>query len=144
MAKLKKGQTIYDLGSGTGKALIVAAREYDAHGVGVEIDPMRYLLSKLHARRAGVADSITFINDNFFNVSLSHADVVLLYLVPKAIARLSSKLLKELHDGAIIICYRYPVPVGLFNGALIQTMFNQENKIYVYQIKKHSSPRSKK
>lgn len=138
VAKLKRGQIIYDLGSGTGDALIVAAKEYHAKGVGVEIDPLRYLISKYKARREGVGGEITFINDNFFHVSVSDADVVLLYLVPKALARLSPKLDSELKSGAMIICYRYPMSVGLFKGKLSQRAMDKENKIYVYQINKKS------
>lgn len=136
LAKLKKTDRVYDMGSGTGEGLITAAKEYGVQCVGIEIDPIRYLLSKWHARRAGVLDHITFINDNFYNVDLSDADVVLAYLVPKALRRITKKFLNELRPGTRIVCYRYTMPVELYNGKLKVIAEEKENKIYVYEMKK--------
>ncbi len=49
LAKVGKNDIIYDLGSGEGTALIVAAKEFGAKGIGVEIDPSRVIFSKLAA-----------------------------------------------------------------------------------------------
>ena len=136
LAKLKKTDRVYDMGSGTGEALITAAKEYGVKCVGVEIDPVRYLISKWHARRAGVLDHITFINDNFYDVDLSDADVVLAYLVPKALRRLTKKFQKELRPGTRIVGYRYPMPVELYNGKLKLIAEEKENRIYMYEVKK--------
>src|SRR5256885_15334051 len=56
LAKVKKGDIIYDLGSGEGTALIIAAKEYGATGVGIEIDPFRALFSKINVKIAGLTD----------------------------------------------------------------------------------------
>jgi len=39
MAKIKPGETVYDLGSGDGRIVIAAASKYKAKAVGVEISP---------------------------------------------------------------------------------------------------------
>src|SRR6185437_10432417 len=56
LAKVKKGDVIYDLGCGEGTALIVAAKEYGATGVGIEIDPFRAFISKIKVKFSGVSD----------------------------------------------------------------------------------------
>ena len=47
MAKVEKKDIVYELGSGSAMALITAAQEFGAKGVGIEIEPFRFLLSKL-------------------------------------------------------------------------------------------------
>ena len=136
LAKVKKTDRIYDMGSGTGEGLITAVKEYGVRCVGIEIDPLRYLLSKWHARHAKVLDHITFINNNFYNVDISDATVVLMYLVPKALRRLTTKLQSELKPGTRIICYRYPMPLEMYGGKLKLMAEEKENKVYVYEMKK--------
>ena len=47
LAKVKSDDVVYELGSGEGNVLLVAAQEFGARGVGIEIDPLRVFLSKL-------------------------------------------------------------------------------------------------
>ncbi len=54
MAEVKKGDVVYDLGSGDGRIVIRAAKKYGARGVGIEIDPELVKLSRLNAKREGV------------------------------------------------------------------------------------------
>src|SRR5688572_14055767 len=73
LAKVKKGDVVYDLGSGEGTALIIAAKEFGASGVGVEIDPFRVFTSKLSVAAAKLSDKITIYRKNFFDVDVSDA-----------------------------------------------------------------------
>src|SRR5271169_3728376 len=47
MSELKPTESLYDLGSGDGRLVIAAARDFGALAVGIEIDPFRVLYSRL-------------------------------------------------------------------------------------------------
>lgn len=134
LAHVTKKSVVYDLGCGTGTALIIAAKEFGAKGVGIEIDPIRVANAAWNFWRFGVRGKIRLIKSNFFNINLSPASVVFIYLVPKALERLTPKMLKELHKGTIIISYIYPMPEKLFKGKLLRIAEDKEKKILVYKI----------
>jgi SAM-dependent methyltransferase len=95
MAELKPGELLYDLGSGDGRLVIAAERDFDARAVGIEIDPLRVLYSRLkifqfHLKNAKI------IRSNFFNVDLREADVVTTFLLQETNDRLQQKLEREL------------------------------------------------
>src|SRR5882724_9615513 len=72
LVKIKKSDVIYDLGSGEGTALVVAVKEFGAQkGVGIEIDPLRVMLSKRYVKRAGQEKKIEVLKQNFFDVDIS-------------------------------------------------------------------------
>jgi predicted nicotinamide N-methyase len=77
LAKVKKGDLIYDLGSGDGTALMIAAKEFGANGIGVEIDPFRYWVSKILLKKNSVTDRVKILRKNFFTQSIKDADVIL-------------------------------------------------------------------
>lgn len=110
LARLQPGETVYDLGSGDGRVLRVAAAEFGAQAVGVEIEPLRASLSRLNLRLAGLGGRTRVIRANFNDVDLSGADVVVLYLLPKAAAGLAPKLRRELRPGARIVTLTYHLP----------------------------------
>jgi SAM-dependent methyltransferase len=98
---------VYDLGSGDGRVVIAAARDFGARGVGVEIDPKLVAESVESARRAGVADRVTFRAGDLFQTDLGEATVVTLYLSPELNLRLRPKLLRELRPGARIVSHDF-------------------------------------
>lgn len=113
LAKITKNDIIYDLGSGDGTALIIAAKEFGARGVGIEIDPLRYFISTLMIRIIRVQNRITIKRKNFFNEDLSPATVIFVYLVPKTLDKLKPKFLKELKPGTRIVSLRYKMDLPL-------------------------------
>lgn len=128
LAKVEKDDIVYDLGSGDGTALIIAAKEFGARGVGIEIDPLRYFISTLLLRRNRVLDDkIKIIKKNFFDVDISEASVVFVYLVPKALERLKPKLLKELKPGTLLVSFRYKINLPL-------VAYDKRNNIFLYKI----------
>ncbi len=127
LAKINKDDVIYDLGSGDGTALIVAAKEFGAKGVGIEIDLLRAFISSMLLRSSGVSDKVQIIKKNFFDVNISDASVVFAYLVPKALGRLKPKLLKELNLGTLLVSYRYKISLPLVR-------YDKKNDIYLYKI----------
>src|SRR5215469_18147026 len=83
LAKVKKGDIIYDLGCGEGTALVTAAREFGATGVGIEIDPFRAFISEMKVKFFGLSSRIEIRRDSFWNYNLSDATVIFMYLIPK-------------------------------------------------------------
>lgn len=127
LAKVKKDDLIYDLGSGDGTALIIAAREFGAKGVGIEIDLSRYWLSKVLIKFNEVPEEVKVLRKNFFSQNLKEADVIFVYLVPKALARLLPKFKKELRKGTRIVSYRYEINLPL-------VAYDKKNEVRLYII----------
>lgn len=127
LAKVKKGDVVYELGSGEATALIIAAKEFGAKGVGIEIDPLRFGLSKFTVWRKGLSDIIMIIRGDIFKESLKEADVVYIYLVPRTLNRLIPKLKKELKKGTPIISYKYEMNLPL-------KKFDEKNELRLYII----------
>lgn len=110
LARIKPDEVLYDLGCGDGRIVIAGAKEYKAFGVGVEIDPVRFLVSKVKAFLSGAGDRVEIRLGNIYETDLSDADVVVLFLSKSANAKLSTKLREELKPGARIISYYHLLP----------------------------------
>jgi SAM-dependent methyltransferase len=110
LAGVQPGEQVWDLGSGDGRLLIVAAREFGAQAVGIEIEPLRALLSQLILLTMGLRQQVRIIRANIFEVDLGEAQVVTLYLLPKALIRLVPQLRQQLKPGARIVTLTYPLP----------------------------------
>lgn len=128
LAKVGKKDIIYDLGSGDGTALITAAKEFGAKGIGIEIDPLRVFISKRLVGFAGASDRVEIVKSNFFDVNISKASIIFVYLVPKALMRLKKKMLKELKPGTRVVSYRYTIDF------LPLVVSDKKYKIHVYKI----------
>ena len=107
LAKVTKRDKVYELGSGDGRFIIIAAREFGAKGVGIEIDWIRHLTAWLKVRLYNLGDSVTLRRGNFFDYDISGATVVFVYLVPRVLEKLKPKLFKELKKGTRVISYKY-------------------------------------
>ncbi len=129
LAKINDKDIIYDMGSGDGTALCIAAREYGATGVGIEVDLSRFWFSKILARFFGVSDKLRFKRKNFFDVDLSEATVVFAYLIPKTLSRLKIKFLKELKPGTRVVTFVYKIDLPMIAS-------DEESEVYVYEIPK--------
>ena len=112
LARVGADDVVYDLGSGDGRIVILAAQKYGARGVGVEIDPALVALSREIAREGGVANRVRFIEGDMFTANLSEADVVMLYLSTTINADLAPKLAKELKPGARIVSQQFRMPAA--------------------------------
>jgi cyclopropane fatty-acyl-phospholipid synthase-like methyltransferase len=110
LAHVTPADVVYDLGSGDGRIVIEAARDYGARGVGVELDPALIKQATKKALKAGVADRVTFQEGDLFKADLSDATVVTLFLSPSVNARLETKLRRELKPGARVVSHRFAMP----------------------------------
>ena len=104
IAGVKRGDHVIDLGSGDGRIVILAAKRFDATGLGVEIDPRLVELSKTNARIAGVADKVEFREQDLFKTDLTAATVITMYLLPEVNLKLRPSLL-ALKPGTRIVSH---------------------------------------
>lgn len=109
LAGVQKTDTVYDLGSGDGRIVIAAAKEFGARGVGIDINPERVARAQVKAEKAGVGNRTKFEVGDLFNADIRNATVVTLYLLPDVNARVRSKLLTELKPGTRIVSHEFGI-----------------------------------
>jgi len=107
LADVKKGDVLYDLGSGDGRIPITAARKYGVRGVGIDIDPDRITEAQDNARKAGVERQVEFRLGDIFAMDFRDASVVTLYLLPELNVKLRPRLLAELRPGTRIVSHQF-------------------------------------
>jgi len=103
LAKLNANDVLYDLGCGDGRLLISAARDFGARAVGIEADPIRWILARWNVRKAGLEGRVRILWGNFFHFSVSEATVVSLFLYQPVNNRLKDKFRNELRKGSRIV-----------------------------------------
>lgn len=108
LAAVGPADFVIDLGSGDGRIVIAAAKQFGARGFGVDLDAQLVRGANEAAARAGVADRAQFFVRDLFKTELCQASVVTLYLVPAILPALLPKLLAELPAGARVISHDYP------------------------------------
>ncbi len=107
LAEVTADDVVYDLGSGDGRILILAAQKYGARGVGIEIDPDLVARARAIAREAEVHDKVHFIQGDLFEADLSGATVVTLYLSTTTTRRLAPRLRTVLKPGTRIVSQQF-------------------------------------
>lgn len=109
LAELKPGEVVFDLGAGDGRAVIMAAKDFGARGVGVELreDLVKKALASIHDEN--LQSRVTIVNSNMFSVDLSSADVVFLYLTTSANEKVKPKLEVELKEGGRVVSHDYEI-----------------------------------
>jgi protein-L-isoaspartate O-methyltransferase len=107
LASVSRDDVVYDLGSGDGRIVILAARRYGARGVGVEIDPQLVWFARQEAKRQQVEQLVTFLHGDALTANVSAATVVTLFLTPQANLLLRPKLQRELRPGARVVSHEH-------------------------------------
>jgi tRNA A58 N-methylase Trm61 len=109
LAGLKAGEVVFDMGSGDGRTVIMAAKTFGARGVGIELreDLAKKALGNIHENE--LDDRVTIVNDDMFNVNLTNADVVYLYLTTSANEKIKPKLERDLKQGTRIVSHDYEI-----------------------------------
>jgi len=109
LARITADDVVYDLGSGDGRILILAAQKYGARGVGIELDPKLVEISRQVAREGEVADRVTFVEGDLFTADISGATIVTLYLSPGVNKRLEAKLKRELRPVTRVVSHQFAI-----------------------------------
>jgi len=108
MAEVGPDDIVYDLGSGDGRIVIAAVRDFYARrGVGVDLDPARVEDGKRNAREAGVEDRTEFVEGDVFDFDFSEASVVTMYLLAEINLALRPRILSELRPGTRVVSHDF-------------------------------------
>jgi len=110
LLQLKEGDTVYDLGSGFGRALIFFAKERRASAIGFEIDPLRRLITLWNSKRQGVSSHVTVLRGNLLKADLKNASKVFFFLSPLIMRRLQEKVAGEMPPGALVVSVEHLFP----------------------------------
>lgn len=106
LAKLKKGEKLYELGAGDGR-FVIAAAQHGVEAVGVEINPFQVWWCNVRIALKGLSDKAKVVRGNIFDQNLRSADVITCYLLPETNKRLQPKLLRELKPGTRIVSHAF-------------------------------------
>ena len=139
LAQVRPNETVYDLGSGDGRILIMAAQKFGAKGLGVELDPRRARQSLQTIEKLDLSFQIQIVEDDFLKQDLSRADVVTMYLNPWALYNLRPHLEKFLHEGMRIVTCVDEMPGWKATAAITAVGDNKRSyKLYLSVISRQS------
>ena len=128
MADLKADELLYDLGSGDGRVLVIAAREFGAKALGIEIGPVQRVVSRLVAKNNGVSDRVRIEAGDFYKSDVRNADVAFLYATSTEVAKLASHLEAQMKPGARVVSISADFPEWEPND------FNEDKLIFLYEM----------
>lgn len=132
MARVKPGETLYDLGSGDGR-ILVAAAERRLQAIGIEINPKLVLAATDEIARAGLSARAKVIQGDVMATDFSDANVVTLYMDTSSNAKLRPQLEKYLKPGSRVVSHDYEIP-GWKPVRVEKTDERQPHTIYLYEI----------
>ncbi|MBS3787059.1 class I SAM-dependent methyltransferase [Candidatus Bipolaricaulota bacterium] len=128
--EVSSGDLVYDLGCGDGRWLTRIVKDRGARAIGVEIDPVRAIISRLRLILSGSSSRAKVIWGNMYKVDLTGADAVILFLSEEANKKLSSKFNRELTQGARVASFYHKLP----GWDPVNTKVNNDGyKIYLYR-----------
>jgi cyclopropane fatty-acyl-phospholipid synthase-like methyltransferase len=131
LAQIKSGESLYDLGCGDGRLIILAAKDIGAKSTGIELREDLVERARTEIKRLNLEDKVKVIHGNFFDVPVTDANVVTLYLTSSANERLRPKLEAELKPGSRVISHDFKVP-GWKPSAVYDELLG--HTIYTYRI----------
>jgi len=109
IAEVKKGDVVYDLGSGDGRIVIRAAQKYGARAVGIEMDTLLLDKARKDAKAAGVNHLVEFRAEDALKADISKATVVTLYMLPWFNEAMIPSFKKHLRPGARIVAHDFGI-----------------------------------
>jgi tRNA A58 N-methylase Trm61 len=131
LSQIKPEEALFDLGCGDGRLIILAAKDLGAKSTGIELREDLVERARIEIKRLNLEDKVKVIQSNFFDVSISDANVVTLYLTSSANERLRPKLEAELKAGTRIISHDFKVP-GWKPSSVYDELLG--HTIYTYRI----------
>jgi len=132
MADIRPGDVVYDLGCGDGRIPVAAAKRYGVKAFGFDIDPVRVQESIENAEKDRVQHLVTIREANIFELDLSEADVVMLYLSRKVNVKLIPQL-EKLKPGSRIVSHDYDIPgIRAQKMVTVQPESGRERDVYLW------------
>jgi len=128
LARVTKDDLVYDLGCGDGRIVIMAARKYGCRAVGFDIDPERIKESRANVAKAGVGHLVKIQQQDIFELDLSPASVVTLYLLPSLNVKLIPQL-EKLKPGSRIVSHAFDMR-GVKPDKVVRFQSKKRNRTY--------------
>jgi len=128
LVDLKSGETLYDLGAGDGRVLLIAAKEFGAKVVGIEIGPVQCVLIWLKIVGSGLRSRIQIKLKNFYRTDLRKADVVFIYGTSREVVKLTPYLKNQLKPGSRVVSISADFPEWE------PTVLDEEQLIFGYEM----------
>ena len=128
LANLQPNDVLYDLGAGDGRVLLIAARDFGAKAMGIEIGPVQCALIWLRAVASGFGNKIQIRWANFYKADLSDAGVIFVYATSKEVVKLAPHLEKQLKKGARVVSISADFPEWE------PSTFDDRDLIFVYEL----------
>ncbi|NHJ14783.1 MAG: SAM-dependent methyltransferase [Candidatus Thorarchaeota archaeon] len=127
-AGVGKEDLLYDMGSGDGRIVIMAAEEFGAKSVGIEADPFRAAWSRFSIWKRKLQGKAKIIRQNFFKTTLEDATVVTLYQGYEINKKIREKLSSELKPGTRVVSYRFVL------DGWVPRKVDKEASLYLYVV----------
>jgi predicted RNA methylase len=108
-AGLKAGETMYDLGSGDGRIVIIAAQKYHAKAIGVELDNDLAISSAARIKKLGLEKTARIIHGDILTQNYGDADVITVYLLPESNIKVRPILESTLKKGTRIVAHDFEI-----------------------------------
>jgi len=128
MAKVCQGETVFDLGAGDGRVLVIAAKLFEARAVGIEISPFQCLAAWWNARRNRVRDQVRIRWGSFYRADLAGADVVFAYMTSRQTERIRAVLERKLKPGVRVVAVSFEV------SGWQPDEIDEENLLFLYRM----------
>jgi SAM-dependent methyltransferase len=128
LAHISPGDILYDLGAGDGRVLVMAAREFGARAIGIEISPIHCIAARVNALLKGVNNKVEIRWASFYNDDFKDADVIFVYMTSRETARLRPHLERQLQPGTRVISISCEI------AGWQPAEFNREELIYLYRM----------
>ena len=110
LAGVQPGDVVFDLGSGDGRIVIMAAEKFGARGVGIEIDEKLVEESRKTVEAKRLQDKVKILHANAFDVDLRPADVVTLYVGSTTLELLRAHMERTMRPGTRVVSHQYEIP----------------------------------
>jgi hypothetical protein len=128
LANLRPDETLYDLGAGDGRVLLLAAREFGANAVGIEVGPIQCAWIWLRATASGFGSQIRVKWANFYKADLHEADVVFVYATSTEVRKLAPHLEGQMKPGARLVSISADFPEWE------PSVFDDRDLIFIYEM----------
>src|SRR5436305_1576493 len=133
LADVRPGEVVYDLGCGDGRIPVTAAKKYRVRAWGFDINPVRVKESLENVEKNNVKDRVTIKLQDIFELDLSKADVITLYLLPQLNVKLIPQL-DKLKPGCRIVSHDFNMEgVRPKKEATFTPSGGREHRIYLWE-----------
>jgi len=104
---LKPGEKMFDLGSGDGRIVIMAAQKFHADATGVELDKTLARQSTERIRMLGLDKTARIVNGDLLKQDYASADLITVYLLPLSNDKVQPLLDRALKKGARVVAHDF-------------------------------------